>query len=45
MHSTVLDALVHRVPLAKNASGLASHVAYGAIASLPLAFASPRIEA
>ena len=35
----------HRVPLAKNASGLASHVAYGTIASLPLAFAAPRFEA
>ena len=35
----------HRVPLAKNASGLASHVAYGTIAALPLAFAAPRFEA
>jgi hypothetical protein len=34
----------HRVPLAKNASGLASHVAYGTIASLPLAFAATRFE-
>ena len=43
--ATGLTPPVHRVPLAKSASGLASHVAYGAIASLPLAFASPRIEA
>jgi uncharacterized membrane protein YagU involved in acid resistance len=35
----------HRVPLAKNASGFASHVAYGALASLPLAFVAPRFEA
>lgn len=35
----------HRVPLANNAAGLASHVAYGAIASLPLAVATPLIEA
>jgi len=35
----------HRVPLAKNASGLASHVAYGALASLPLAVAARRLEA
>jgi hypothetical protein len=35
----------HRVPLAKNGSGLASHVAYGAVASLPLAFVAPRFEA
>ena len=35
----------HRVPLAKNASGLASHVAYGALAALPLAIATPRLEA
>jgi hypothetical protein len=34
----------HRVPLAKNASGLASHLAYGAIASLPLAIAAPRLR-
>ena len=31
--------------LAKNASGLASHVAYGALASAPLAIAAPLIEA
>jgi hypothetical protein len=36
---------VHRVPLAKNASGLASHVAYGAIAALPLALTAPRVDA
>lgn len=36
---------VHRVPLAKNASGLASHVAYGAMASVPLAIAHSRLEA
>lgn len=35
----------HRVPLSKNASGLAAHVAYGAIASLPLAIAAPLVEA
>ncbi len=35
----------HRVPLGKNASGLASHVAYGTIASLPLAIAAPFVEA
>jgi uncharacterized membrane protein YagU involved in acid resistance len=35
----------HRVPLAKNASGLVSHVAYGALASVPLAIATSRIEA
>lgn len=35
----------HRVPLTKNASGLVSHVAYGALASLPLALATRRIEA
>ena len=40
-----LTPRVHRVPLAKSASGLFSHVAYGALASLPLALASPRIEA
>jgi hypothetical protein len=34
----------HRTPLAKNATNLASHVAYGTIASLPLAFAAPRFE-
>ena len=32
----------HRVPMAKNASGLASHVAYGAIASVPLAIVADR---
>jgi hypothetical protein len=36
---------VHRVPLKKSASGLVSHVAYGALASLPLALATPRLEA
>jgi hypothetical protein len=35
----------HRVPLAKNAAGLASHVAYGTLAALPLALTAPRIEA
>jgi uncharacterized membrane protein YagU involved in acid resistance len=35
----------HRVPLAKNASGLLSHVAYGALASVPLAIAAPRVSA
>jgi len=43
--ATGLMPPAHRVPLAKNASGLASHVAYGAVAALPLAFASPRFEA
>jgi hypothetical protein len=36
---------VHRVPLGKNASALASHVAYGALASLPLALTAPRLQA
>jgi hypothetical protein len=40
-----LTSPAHRVPLAKNASGLASHVAYGALASVPLAIAAPLIEA
>jgi hypothetical protein len=40
-----LVAPAHRVGLAKNATNLASHVAYGAVASLPLAFAAPRFEA
>lgn len=35
----------HRVPLAKNATALVSHVAYGTLASLPLALAGPRLEA
>ena len=35
----------HRVPLAKNAVGLVSHVAYGTLASLPLAIAAPRLPA
>ena len=35
----------HRVPLAKNASGLVSHVAYGTVAALPLALATRRFEA
>jgi hypothetical protein len=35
----------HRVPLAKNATSLASHVAYGAVAALPLALAAPRFFA
>lgn len=33
----------HRVPLGKNASSFASHVAYGTIAALPLAVAAPRL--
>ncbi|HEX6835565.1 MAG TPA: hypothetical protein VF334_03275 [Polyangia bacterium] len=33
----------HRVPLGKNASSLASHVAYGTIAAVPLAVAAPRL--
>ena len=40
-----LTSPAHRVPLAKNATGLASHVAYGALASVPLAIAAPLIEA
>lgn len=43
--ATGLMPQVHRVPLAKNASSLASHVAYGTLASLPLALAGRRIEA
>ena len=35
--ATGLTPPVHRVPFAKNASGLVSHVAYGAMAALPLA--------
>lgn len=35
----------HRVPLSKNAGNLVSHVAYGAVAALPLAIANKRIEA
>ena len=35
----------HRVGLGRNASGLASHVAYGTLAALPLAMAGPRIKA
>ncbi len=35
----------HRVSLGKNAAGLASHVAYGAVAALPLAVAGLRLEA
>ena len=35
----------HRLPLAKNAAGFVSHVAYGAIAAAPLAIAAPRLEA
>lgn len=35
----------HRVPMAKNASGLASHVAYGALASVPLAIIAKRASA
>ena len=38
-----LVAPVHKVPVAKSASGLASHLAYGALASLPLAFTAPRL--
>jgi hypothetical protein len=34
----------HRVPLGKNAAGLMSHVAYGAVAALPLALAGPRLQ-
>ncbi len=34
---------VHRVPLGKSATGLAAHLAYGAIASVPLAIARPRL--
>jgi hypothetical protein len=34
---------VHRVPIARNAPGLISHVAYGAVAALPLAVAAPRL--
>lgn len=36
---------VHRMPPAKTASSLASHVAYGTLASLPLALAAPRLPA
>jgi hypothetical protein len=43
--ATGLTPPVHRVPLGKSASGLVSHVAYGALASLPLAIAAQRIEA
>ena len=35
----------HKVPLAKNATNLASHVAYGTLAALPLAIAGRRYEA
>jgi len=35
----------HRVPLAKNVASFGSHVAYGAVAALPLAFAPRRLEA
>jgi hypothetical protein len=42
--ATGLTAPVHRVPIAKSASGLVSHVAYGAIAALPLALVAPRLE-
>lgn len=35
----------HRTPLAKNATNLASHVAYGTVASLPLALSAARFEA
>ena len=35
----------HRLPLGKNAAGLVSHVAYGTLASLPLALVTRRIEA
>ncbi len=35
----------HRVPLAKNATSLGSHVAYGAVAALPLALATRRLSA
>jgi hypothetical protein len=34
----------HRTPLAQNATNLASHVAYGAVASLPLALIASRLE-
>ncbi len=36
---------VHKVPISKTASGLLGHLAYGALASLPLAIAGPRIGA
>ena len=42
--ATGLTPPAHRVPLAKNAASLASHVAYGTIASLPLALAGARLE-
>lgn len=35
---------VHKVPIGKSASGLLGHAAYGALASLPLALATPRID-
>lgn len=34
----------HRTPLAKNATGLVSHVAYGTLAALPLAVTAPRLQ-
>ena len=35
---------VHKVPLTRSASGLMGHLAYGALAVLPLALAAPRVE-
>ncbi|MDB4966461.1 MAG: hypothetical protein JWN44_2150 [Myxococcales bacterium] len=43
--ATGLTPPPHRVPLGKSASGLATHVAYGALASLPLALVAPRFTA
>jgi hypothetical protein len=36
---------VHKVPVPKSATALASHVAYGAVAALPLALTAPRVRA
>jgi uncharacterized membrane protein YagU involved in acid resistance len=44
MPATGLIPPVHRVPLRKHAPSFASHVAYGTIASLPLAIAADRLE-
>ncbi len=35
---------VHKVPMQKNAAGLLHHVVYGAMASVPLAIAAPRLD-
>jgi hypothetical protein len=43
--ATGLMPPVHRVPLGKSAFGFVAHVAYGALASLPLALAAPRLQA